>query len=68
MKCPDLKCNGRLGVTNTYSCGERGAMQRRQCMKCGLTVTTEVVVVNIDPGPGQGAAALARKKREAPDE
>jgi hypothetical protein len=64
MKCIAKGCDGQLKVTNTYSGGERGKAQRRQCEKCGLVVVTQTLILHVDPQHGQGAAAVARRMRD----
>lgn len=58
MNCP--RCGGILKVTHSYAI-DGGRTQRRECVTCHLVVTTQTVMVYVDPGYGQGAAALARK-------
>lgn len=62
MNCP--RCGGRTRVTHSYTI-EHGKTQRRECEDCHTVVTTQTVVVCIDPKYGQGAAALARKRNQS---
>lgn len=59
MNCP--KCGSRnLTVTNSYSVSAC-VFQRRVCLDCNAVITTQVIVVNVDPPKGQGASSLARR-------
>lgn len=60
MNCP--KCGSKnLTVTNSYSVSEC-VFQRRVCSDCNTVLTTQVIVVNVDPPRGQGASSLARNR------
>lgn len=49
-----------MHVTHSYSI-EQGRTHRRECESCHLVVTTQTVVVFVDPKYGEGAAALAKR-------
>ena len=64
MDCPKCK-TGVMEVTNTYSCGERGMMQRLVCNQCSAVGTAQNSLINVDPKRGEGAFALAKKVNES---
>jgi transcriptional regulator NrdR family protein len=62
MKCP--KCDSKnVYVINAYSAGPAGTVQRRKCADCGATITTQVVVLSIEPKRGEGAYSVAKRLR-----
>lgn len=67
MRCPKCKSKNAY-VSNTFSAGDAGSVQRRICDDCGAVFTTAVILMNVDPPLGQGAKAIAsrlRKKKPA---
>lgn len=62
MKCP--KCGSRnVYVKMTYSAGTAGNVQTRKCEDCGATMTTQTVVLSIEPKRGEGAYSVAKQLR-----
>jgi hypothetical protein len=62
MNCP--KCASRnIKVTHSYST-EGGTVQRRLCQDCLSVLTTQVVLLNIDPPRGEGASSLAKRLKD----
>ena len=64
MKCGKHGCTGDLYVTNTYSAGPQGSVQRCECCKCGTVHTVTKFVASVNPRYGEGAAAVAARLRK----
>lgn len=65
MNCP--KCRHKMRTTHVYGTSDGGSLKRHTC-DCGTVVTSQTLVVNVNPGYGEGAAALAKRVGALPDQ